>query len=248
MRLAEHKIMQWRVCPRPGARAAMLSWLKCIMIRTWAVMSFCLLFDAGVSAQVVPSIVPGSYEQLMAYPTAGMLDTPSNIRAVTTFDVASGHYVITMYIGEMQAGIPFRLTPDQYNRWQTRLAMQQNLRKSGVGGIRDTARSPLDFLAVDYSAKPLERVFGKGGVRLSTRGNVAIKTGVRTTKTDNPALALKSRRKTYFDFDQRIQANVNASVGTRLKFGFNYNTDATFDFDSKNIKLAYEGEEDDIIK
>ena len=211
-------------------------------------MSFCLLFDAGVSAQVVPSIVPGSYEELMAYPTAGMLDTPSNIRAVTTFDVASGHYVITMYIGEMQAGIPFRLTPDQYNRWQTRLAMQQNLRKSGVGGIRDTARSPLDFMAVDYSAKPLERVFGKGGVRLSTRGNVAIKTGVRTTKTDNPALALKSRRKTYFDFDQRIQANVNASVGTRLKFGFNYNTDATFDFDSKNIKLAYEGEEDDIIK
>lgn len=27
-----------------------------------------------------------------------------------------------------------------------------------------------------------------------------------------------------------------------------YNTDATFDFDSKNIKLAYEGKEDDIVK
>ena len=27
-----------------------------------------------------------------------------------------------------------------------------------------------------------------------------------------------------------------------------YNTDATFDFDSKNIKLQYEGKEDDIVK
>ena len=33
-----------------------------------------------------------------------------------------------------------------------------------------------------------------------------------------------------------------------LNFNMTYNTDATFDFDSKNIKLAYEGKEDDIVK
>lgn len=226
--------MQWRECPR---------------LRVLFVMLVCFASVSLISGQtVVPSVVPGSYEALMAYPVAGMLDPPSNIRAITTFDVASGHYVITMYIGEMQAGIPFRLTPAQYDKWQTRLAMQRNLKRASLGGLRDTARSPLDFLDMDYSAKPLERVFGKGGVKLSTRGNVSLKTGVTTTKTDNPALSLKSRRKTYFDFDQRIQANINATVGTRLKFGFNYNTDATFDFDSKNIKLAFEGEEDDIVK
>ena len=54
--------------------------------------------------------------------------------------------------------------------------------------------------------------------------------------------------KTYFDFDQKIQANISASVGDRMKFNMSYNTDATFDFDSKNIKLAYEGKEDDIVK
>ena len=37
-------------------------------------------------------------------------------------------------------------------------------------------------------------------------------------------------------------------MGNRLKFNMTYNTDATFDFDSKNLKLAYEGEEDDIVK
>lgn len=33
-----------------------------------------------------------------------------------------------------------------------------------------------------------------------------------------------------------------------MKFNMSYNTDATFDFDSKNIKLQYEGTEDDIVK
>ncbi len=72
--------------------------------------------------------------------------------------------------------------------------------------------------------------------------------GVKSNKTDNPALSLNSRRKTYFDFDQKIQATIQATVGDRMKFNMTYNTDATFDFDSKNIKLAYEGKEDDIVK
>ena len=36
-------------------------------------------------------------------------------------------------------------------------------------------------------------------------------------------------------------------VGDRLKMRFNYNTDATFDFENK-IKLDYTGHEDDIVK
>ena len=33
-----------------------------------------------------------------------------------------------------------------------------------------------------------------------------------------------------------------------MKFNMTYNTDATFDFDSKNLKLSYQGKEDDIVK
>ncbi|MDE6290771.1 MAG: cell surface protein SprA, partial [Muribaculaceae bacterium] len=69
-----------------------------------------------------------------------------------------------------------------------------------------------------------------------------------SNKTDNPALSLKSRRKTYFDFNQKIQATINASVGDKMKFNMNYNTDATFSFDSQKLKLQYEGKEDEIIK
>ena len=33
-----------------------------------------------------------------------------------------------------------------------------------------------------------------------------------------------------------------------MNFGMNYDTEATFDFDSKKLKLAYEGNEDEILK
>ena len=109
-------------------------------------------------------------------------------------------------------------------------------------------KEPFNVLDMSFSVGPLERIFGPGGVQLRTQGSVQITTGIKTTKTDNPALSLQSRRKTFFDFDQKIQATINASAGDRLKFDMTYNTDATFDFDSKNLKLKYEGTEDDIVK
>jgi cell surface protein SprA len=101
---------------------------------------------------------------------------------------------------------------------------------------------------MNFALGPLEKIFGPGGVQLRTQGSVQVSMGIKSNKTDNPSLSMSARRKTYFDFDQKIQATIAASVGDRLKFNMTYNTDATFDFDSKNLKLAYEGKEDDIVK
>ena len=61
-------------------------------------------------------------------------------------------------------------------------------------------------------------------------------------------MSVSARKKTYFDFDEKIQANITAKVGDKLNFNMNYNTDATFDFDAQKLKLQYEGKEDEIIK
>jgi len=50
------------------------------------------------------------------------------------------------------------------------------------------------------------------------------------------------------DFDEKINLNVNGKVGDKVNMNLNYNTDATFDFDTQNFKLKYEGKEDEIIK
>ena len=42
--------------------------------------------------------------------------------------------------------------------------------------------------------------------------------------------------------------NVTGSVGDKVNFGMNYNTESSFEFDQQMVKLAYKGKEDDIIK
>ncbi len=192
---------------------------------------------------------PPSYEALAADKLAMDLATPSNITTEVEYDIASGCYIIRTKLGEYEVATPFMLTPEQYNNMEMRRSMQQyfNSRNAELfQGKKD--KEPYNVLDMNFSIGPLEKIFGPGGVQLRTQGSVKISTGVKSNKTDNPALSLSSRRKTYFDFDQKIQATVNASVGDRMKFNMNYNTDATFDFDSKNIKLQYDGTEDDIVK
>jgi cell surface protein SprA len=61
-------------------------------------------------------------------------------------------------------------------------------------------------------------------------------------------LPISNRKTTTIDFDEKINANITGSVGDKMKMNLNYNTDATFDYDAQNMKLKYEGKEDEIIK
>ncbi len=65
---------------------------------------------------------------------------------------------------------------------------------------------------------------------------------------DNPSLPIRNRKTTTMDFDEKINLNVNGRVGDKVNMNINYNTDATFDFDSQNMKLKYDGKEDEIVK
>lgn len=140
------------------------------------------------------------------------------------------------------------LTVEQYNNWQFRRSMQRYYRERNTALVTEKEKQPFNIFDMNFALGPLEKIFGPGGVSLKTQGSVQVKMGIKSNKTDNPSLSLSARRKTYFDFEQKIQATIQAGVGDRMKFNMTYNTDATFDFDSKNLKLAYEGKEDDIVK
>lgn len=196
----------------------------------------------------VPPTVPRSYEELLDDELAYDLATPSNIKTSAEYDPATGCYVVHTRVGDMDIATPFMLTAAQYNDWQLRRSMQDYLRQRNLEQVQGAEKQPFNILDMNFALGPLEKIFGPGGVQLKTQGSVQVSMGVKSNFTDNPSLSLNSRRKTYFDFDQRIQATINASVGDRLKFNMTYNTDATFDFDSKNLRLNYEGKEDDIVK
>ncbi len=192
--------------------------------------------------------VPQSYEDLMEDELAYDLQTPSNITTTAEYDPKTGCYEVHTRLGDIDIATPFLLTAEQYNNWQFRRSMQQYYRDRNMSLITDKQKEPFNIFDMNFALGPLEKIFGPGGVSLKTQGSVQVQMGIKSNKTDNPALSLSARRKTYFDFDQKIQATIAAGVGDRMKFNMTYNTDATFDFDSKNLKLAYEGQEDDIVK
>lgn len=208
--------------------------------------------DSAMLPFPVRQAFPQSYEDLIADEFAADLDNPKNIRTVVEYDPSIGYYVVSTKLGDTTVSTPILLTPAQYNAWQTRKEMGAYYRRRNsafLTGEDDGAdRKPFNVLDMSFALGPLEKIFGPGGLALRTQGSVQIDMGIKSNFTDNPALSLNSRRKTFFDFDQKIQANVQASVGDRLNFNLNYNTDATFAFDSKNLKLQYEGKEDDIVK
>jgi len=176
------------------------------------------------------------------------LKTPSNIVTEAEYDPETGCYVIHTRVGDYDIVTPFILSADEYNNMVIRQSMMEYYRQKNAESAEEKAKNPFNFLDMQFGLGPLEKIFGPGGVQLKTTGSVTINMGVKSNKTDNPALSVSQRRKTYFDFDQKIQANIAATVGDKMKFNMTYNTDATFDFDSKNLKLAYEGKEDEIIK
>ncbi len=211
-----------------------------------------LMSPAAVDSIILPftlgNQVPQTYEDIMADQLSYDLATPSNIKTVAEYDPETRTYVIRTRVGNMDIATPFILSEKQWNNLQTRRAMQQYYHQRNSEAFQGDVKDPFNPLDMHFAIGPLEKIFGPGGVQLKTQGSVQIKTGIKSNKTDNPSLSLNARRKTYFDFEQKIQATINASVGDRMKFNMTYNTDATFDFDSKNLKLAYEGKEDDIVK
>ena len=179
---------------------------------------------------------------------AADLKTPSNITSEVEYDPETGCYVVHTRLGDHDIVTPYIMSADEFSNMDFRRSMMEYYRQKNAESAQEQEKDPFNFLDMQFGMGPLEKVFGPGGVQLKTTGSVNIKMGVKSNSTDNPALSVSQRRKTYFDFDQQIQANVSATVGDKMRFNMTYNTGATFDFDSKNLKLAYEGKEDEIIK
>lgn len=202
-----------------------------------------------VRAVALQVLLPQTAEELQRRPSVYTPRTPDNIRTRFEYDPQTGSYLMRTYLGDKPLGTAIPYTPAEYLSYMARrqdasyfsyLNRQASLSKEKSKGF-----NPLNM---EFGLGAAERIFGKGGVKLRLTGSAEVNAGIKSTNTDNPALNERARSSTIFDFNERIQAGVQASVGSKLNFNLNYNTESTFDFDAKKLKLAFDGEEDDIIK
>lgn len=190
------------------------------------------------------------------YPTGGEvvdnaldLSDPENLKLQTgDYDESTGMYKVGTKLGDNYLSAPYLMTPEEYLKWTERKSMNAYFKERNDSMFVTKGENKFDFTNMHFDLGPAEKIFGPGGVQLRTQGSAEIKFGYNYKYTDNPSLTERNRKNAGFDFDEKINLSVNAKVGDKMNFNINYNTDATFDFDSKNMKLQYEGKEDEIVK
>jgi cell surface protein SprA len=189
-----------------------------------------------------------TYKDLKDNPPLDLQD-PSNIKKTIEYDPVSGLYVFRTKIGDQEVATPFSLSPDEYMQYTLKQSMADYFRDKNTEAYNNKDEKDefsLKDIKLDIGAA--EKLFGPGGVKVRTQGYVEATMGIKRNSTDNPILSEQTRSRTAFEFKEDIQMNVTASVGDKINFGMNYDTKALFDFDSKKLKLGYEGKEDEIIK
>ena len=190
--------------------------------------------------------VPLTYDDL----DQGVLDLkrPEGLRYEVSYNDSLDRYVIGAKFGDSYLAAPFMMTTSEYLKWSGKHARDAYFRSKNDEIYEAKGKEKFDFADMHFDLGPAEKIFGPGGVRIRTQGTAELKFGATNKKIDNPSLPVRSRNKTTMDFDEKINLNVNGKVGDKVNMNLNYNTDATFDFDSQNMKLKYDGKEDEIVK
>ena len=179
---------------------------------------------------------------------AADLNLPDNIKQEVIYNDSLNRYYIGSKMGEGYLSTPIVMTPDEYRRWSEKKELDRFFRSKNSEIAEEAGKDKFSFTDMHFALGPAEKIFGPGGVRVKTQGTAELKFGATLKNIDNPSLPIRNRKTTTMDFDEKVNLSLNGKVGDKVNMNLNYNTDATFDFDSQNLKLKYEGKEDEIIK
>lgn len=176
------------------------------------------------------------------------LKRPDNLQYQVVYNDTIDRYIIGSRMGSTWLSAPIMLTPKEYLAWTEQQQRNSYFRKQNDEIFQAKGKEKFDFSDMHFDLGPAEKIFGPGGIRVKTQGSAELKFGINKKNIDNPSLPIRNRKTTMMDFDEKINLNVNGKVGDKVNMNLNYNTDATFDFDAQNMKLKYDGKEDEIIK
>jgi len=194
----------------------------------------------------IKKFTQNTYEELNTeYPMDA--PQPNNIKSVVEYDTKSGNYVLRTLVGETEIATPFLMTEQEYRNFSAKKDLQTYWKEKNAKSEKNN-EDKFSISDMKFNIGAADKIFGAGGVQIKTQGSAELVFGFKTNSIDNPALTERMRKTNIFDFDEKIQLNVTGQVGDKVNFGLNYNTESSFDFDQKMVKLAYKGKEDDIIK
>lgn len=176
------------------------------------------------------------------------LSNPSNIKTELIYDPDSNQFNVTQKMGGISYRPTIYMTHDEYVAYEFNRANKEYWKqRSAAESMTQEGKSKNLIAPIKINSEVFDRIFGSNVVDIRPQGSAELIFGVNSSFTENPAVPVRNRRITTFDFDEKIQLSLIGKIGDRLKITTNYNTQATFDFENR-MKLEFTGGEDDIIK
>ncbi len=209
------------------------------------VLFLCIAFFGSSQPDTLIYPINPTFDPTGVQPQSFDLGDPTSVQQTIVYDPVTGTYVFRETLGtNIDYRNPSMMTLEEYIEYER----QKSLRNNWKDRIdQQTAESqPFEF-PIKIESKLFESFFGSDQITIKPQGSVELSFGVNSSRYDNPLLPVKQRKITRFDFQQNIQLNVVGQIGTRLKLGASYNTQAQFDFDNVT-KLEYNGDEDQIVQ
>jgi len=158
-----------------------------------------------------------------------LLNYPSKIEVI--FDKVLNKYVFVEKVGDYYIKTPIYMTPEEYEKYRLRRDMLDYFKSKVAAEKSKNSSAKKDLLPTYYvNSKFFETIFGSNEIKITPTGNINLKLGFIYQNTENPQLSEQNRSSFTFDFDQQINAGIQAQVGNRLKFTAQYDTQSTFDF------------------
>lgn len=176
-----------------------------------------------------------------------LLSNPSNIKTNVEYNPNNGNYDIYQKMGDMDYRVPMEMDSDQYMDYMYKQSQDKYFKEKTKAEDLTKKQQKGLIPPIHIGGKLFTAIFGSNTVTIRPQGSAELTFGFNNSKIENPALPVIQRSLTTFNFDENIQLNVTGEIGDKLKLSANYNTKATFEFQNQ-MKLAYQGHEDDIIK
>lgn len=245
--------------------------IKHFISQTYFLFFLLLFLSSTVKAQLPPTPKPAaSTKSLTLIDTTRVLRSKDSIKLKYPFknseagnlflgdpsveiiyDEVLERYIITEKVGNYYVERPVYMTLEEYKDYKLKRDMLQyyktkisatNSKKKGSAEAQKNLL-PTYYVNSDF----FESVFGGNTIEVNPQGSILIKLGALYQNVENPQLSEKNRSSITFDFEQQISASIVAKVGSRLKFGAQFDTQSTFNFQNQ-VKLEYTPTEDDIIQ
>ncbi|MFL5754652.1 MAG: cell surface protein SprA, partial [Bacteroidia bacterium] len=155
-------------------------------------------------------------------------------------------FEMTQKMGNLDYRTPTYMTEEEYQDYMFKKQVRSYW-KSRIQADDINAPNKQLIPKLTVGGEMFDRIFGGNTVDIRPQGSAELIFGLVINKNQNPALPVKQRRISNFDFNMKVQLNLVGKIGEKLKLTTNYNTEASFDFENQ-MKLEYNGLEDEILK